>query len=885
MKSTASTRVQRTYLDNYRPPPVAVPNVSLTFELDETKTVVHSKLTVIQSDTADSQDVFLNGEKLQLLSVRIDGQKLPEDAYELDAKGIALRNAPKRFDLEISNIINPSENLALSGMYLSDDIICTQCEAEGFRNITYFPDRPDVLSRYSVTIEASRRKFPVLLSNGELQSTEELNLDKHCVTWVDPHPKPCYLFALVAGPLNVLEDEFTTESGKSVALRFYTSDHDLDKCAHAMDCLKRAMRWDEEQYGREYDLDNYMIVAVDHFNMGAMENKGLNIFNSKYVYAQPDTATDQDFRAVESVISHEYFHNWSGNRVTLRDWFQLSLKEGFTIYRDQQFSSDMRSAEVQRIYDVNMVKLHQFREDAGPSKHPVQPDSYLTIDNFYTITVYNKGAELIRMMQLLLGVHAFRAGCDLYFDRFDGCAATVEDFVICMEQVSGASLQQFRLWYKTPGTPEVTVERHYDSAEKTFTLTLEQSPMCADNDKRCRPMHIPIRTALLDAKGSLLPLKLTRDDDASVTELIVELTKQRQSFSFFDVRESPTPSILRGFSAPVIIKDKRADEDLHFLMARDNDGYSRWNACQQVFKNQINELISELRHARAAVIPDEFFASFGAILSDISIADEFKALLLETPSEISIAQTMEVIDTAAVHDARQSFMQQAAARFAEEFKDMFARLSGDANHVSAAAGRRRLKNLCLNYLISLDTAEVHSLAHRHFDSADNMTDRAAALGAIVDSSSSSRQAALDSFYRSWCHDPSVIDKWFRIQATATRADTTDRVIELTDHPSFSVYTPNRVFALLGAFCWANPYCFHAIDGSGYDLLTDYVLKIDRHNAQASAQLVEAFSEIGRYDGTRQKLMLRNIKKIASDDRISVNVYEIVSRILTTFDSS
>ncbi len=886
MKSTTSTRVQRTYLEDYRPPSVCIPNVDLTFELDETETVVRSKISVVRNDDTGNRNVFLNGEKLKLLSVRLDGHEIPKHDYKLDAKGITLFDTPKHFELEITNTINPSENLALSGLYLSNDIICTQCEAEGFRNITFFPDRPDVLSRYSVTIEASRKKFPVLLSNGQLKSTEKLQPNSHSVTWVDPHPKPCYLFALVAGPLNVLEDKFITSSGNPVALRFYTTDNDLDKCAHAMDCLKRAMRWDEQVYGREYDLDNYMIVAVDHFNMGAMENKGLNIFNSKYVYAKPNTATDQDFRAVESVISHEYFHNWSGNRVTLRDWFQLSLKEGFTIFRDQQFSSDMRSAQVQRIYDVNMVKLHQFREDAAPSRHPVQPDSYLTIDNFYTITVYNKGAELIRMMHLILGAEAFRAGTDLYFDRYDGCAATVEDFVSCLEQASATDLRQFRLWYKVAGTPQVTVERHYDSQNQTYQLTFEQLPPQTDRDAHhYRPMHIPMRIALFDAAGNPLALKFTKDDDDCANERVVELTKRRQSFTFFDIPQSPTPSLLRNFSAPVIVKDKKASQELHFLMAHDNDGYSRWDACQQVFKNQVNELVSCFRQQQSTDLDNAFFTSFGAILSDKSIDDEFKALLLEPPSEISIAQTMEVIDPVAIHDARQLLRQQVATEFTDEFKALFAELSSHAARHAEATGQRRLKNLCLSYLISLDNAQVHEIAHKQFDSADNMTDLSAALGAIVNSNSPKRQIALDSFYQSWCHDSGVIDKWFRIQATTARPDTLENVIELTDHPSFSIHTPNRVYALLGAFCWANPYCFHAIDGRGYQLLTDYILNIDRHNAQAAAQLAEAFSEITRYDSTRQQLMLEQVEKISADKHISVNVYEIVNRILTALKSS
>ena len=884
MKTVTSAQIKRTYLEDYQPPSFLVPAVDLSFELDEHCTTVRSKLKIVLTSSEARKSIFLDGKNLNLLSVCVQGHELSKSEYDASPDGMTLTPPSDEFELEICNSINPSENLALSGLYASNEILCTQCEAQGFRNITYFPDRPDVLSKFTVTIQAHRSKFPVLLANGELQSSIDLPDGKHAVTWFDPFPKPSYLFALVAGPLNVLRDTFVTHSGNSVELCFYTTDFDLSKCSHAMSCLKRAMRWDEEVYGREYDLNTYMIVAVDHFNMGAMENKGLNIFNSKYVYAKPDTATDQDFRAVESVISHEYFHNWSGNRVTLRDWFQLSLKEGFTIFRDQQFSSDMRSAEVQRIYDVNMVKVHQFREDASPARHPVQPDSYLTIDNFYTITVYNKGAEVIRMIHALLGKEKFRIATDLYFERFDGCAATVEDFVACMEQASGISLSQFRLWYKVEGTPHIRVERNYDSKGKTYELTFEQTTANGEQQPDVKPMHIPIRIALFNGDGNTIPLKLSSKNCDATRELVLELKQPRQSFVFHDVNAEPTPSLLRGFSAPVVLLDRQRSDDAHFLMAHDNDGFCRWDACQQVFKHQIQELVTSFRHQRPPQIEPDFYHSFGAIVDDADCPTEFKALLLEPPSEIAIAQTMEVVDPVAVHDARKLLISNLADQYQAEFTALYNEFNHDWGMSEDAAGKRKLKNLCLYYLMSLESQSAYDLALKQFNHATNMTDLSAALHAIAGSDSPQRQSCLAKFYEDWRLDAGVIDKWFRIQSTAAREDTLNRVIELSAHHSFSIHNPNRVYSLIGAFSHSNLYCFHDVNGGGYDFLTEFVLKIDRTNSQTAAQLADAFSEIGRYDAERQQMMYQRIEEIASTPDISINVYEIVSRILSQFES-
>ncbi len=871
---------KRTFLADYRPPSFGVSDVALAFDLHPSKTRVRSRLSVQKNISADRKEpFFLNGVNLTLDSIALDGRELGEHEYRLGERGISIFNPPTEFQLEICNTINPSNNLALSGMYLSGDIICTQCEAEGFRNITFFPDRPDILSRYSVSIEASKKHYPVMLSNGELIESGDLDNDRHFVNWNDPYPKPSYLFALVAGNLAVLEDDFVTQSNRRVKLGVYVDEQHVDKCRHAMDCLKRAMDWDERIYGREYDLNRYMIVAVDHFNMGAMENKGLNIFNSKYVYAKPETATDQDFHAIESVIAHEYFHNWSGNRVTLRDWFQLSLKEGFTIFRDQQFSADMGSAAVQRIEDINLVKLHQFREDAGPKRHPVQPDAYLTIDNFYNITVYNKGAELIRMLYLLLGKEQFRSATDHYFDTYDGLAVTVSEFIQSMELASGRDLSQFRRWYHVAGTPKVRVQREYDSKNHQFLLTLEQVPPDSSIDKPDSPMHIPIKCALLDRVKGRMSARLVGDTQESKEEFLLELRELKQTFTFTQVDTKPVLSMLRGFSAPIIVEDPKADSELHVVLSHDDDPFCRWDAWQRVSKAQLMQLVLAIQHGDQPNVDASFLASYEAVLEDALTDPRFIVLLLEPPSEIAIAQSMDIIDPVAIHQARCCLKKTIADRFFERFVKLYQGLNPPADLSAKAIGERSLRNLCLNMLIELDTDSVHRMAEDQFEHSSNMTDLVASLKALVSSSSPFRETALDRFHENWKKDPGVIDKWFRIQATASRDDTLQNVIKLSSHQSFSFRTPNRVYSLIGAFCHANPYCFHAANGSGYELLKNNVVSIDKYNPQGAAQLADAFSEIHRYDKERQDAMYLRLEEIASVKDLSVNAFEIVDRIL------
>ena len=872
--------MQRTYLADYQPPPFAISHIDLSFQLNPSQTRVVSKLRVKRAaDTSQQVSLFLNGVNLDLEFIKLNGCDLNTNEYRQTDKSLSILNPPAEFELSIANTIDPSSNLALSGLYMSGDVLCTQCEAEGFRNITYLPDRPDILSRYTVSIEADKQQFPVLLANGELIDSGDRPNGKHFAIWCDPHPKPCYLFALVAGNFAVLQDEFTTRSNRPVQLEFYVAEQHLDKCKHAMDCLKRAMDWDEKAYGREYDLNRYMIVAVDHFNMGAMENKGLNVFNSKYLFAKPETATDQDFHAIESVVAHEYFHNWSGNRVTLRDWFQLSLKEGFTIFRDQQFSAAMGSPAVQRIYDVNLIKLHQFREDASPKRHAVQPDSYLTIDNFYNITVYNKGAELIRMLYLLLGPEQYRQATDYYFAQYDGHAVTIEELVHSMEVASGLDLQQFRRWYHVAGTPKVRVQRKYDPTDCKFQLTFEQIPPNSTAPQCAKPMHVPIQCALLDPASGRMNVSLATDPDTPRDEFLLELRELKQTFTFLNVNREPVASLLRGFSAPILIEDPQGDQQLNSILSHDDDAFCRWDAWQRVSKTQLLKLVDALQHKRQPTVDDSFLKTYEAVLDDALTDPQFIVLLLEPPSEIAIAQAMDVIDPIAIHQARALLVRTIAERFFERLVHLYQTLNPPADLSAEAIGKRSLRNLILNVLIELDSEAVHQLAVDQFKHSTNMTDLVAALKALVLSSSSFRDTALDRFYDNWKEESGVIDKWFRIQATAARDDTLNNVIKLSTHQSFSYHTPNRVYSLIGAFGHANPYCFHAADGSGYELMKNNVIRIDKYNPMGAAQLIDTFSEIYRYDQDRQDAMYHTVEQIAAVKNLSVNAFEIVERIL------
>ncbi len=870
------------YLKEYRPPDYRIETVMLEFELHESRTRVKALMTIVRAVTNSAPPLVLNGRSLSLKAMQLDGKPLSNGDYTLDAKTLTIPRVPDRFTLEVESEIDPAANTELSGLYLSSGNFCTQCEAEGFRKITWYPDRPDVLARFFTTIIADKKKYPVLLSNGNLIGSGELKDGRHYAKWHDPFPKPAYLFALVAGDFARIRDSFTTMNNRTVDLNIFVQRHNKDKCAHAMESLKLAMKWDEAAYGREYDLDTFMIVAVDDFNMGAMENKGLNVFNSKYVLARPETATDADFQGIMSVVGHEYFHNWSGDRVTCRDWFQLSLKEGFTVFRDQHFMEDMTSTGVKRIGDVNVLRSHQFREDASPMAHPVRPESYVEINNFYTATVYNKGAEVIRMMRMLLGPEGFRKGTDLYFSRHDGQAVTTDDFVKAMEDANTADLGQFKLWYSQAGTPELHVTRAYDARAKTFTLTFKQTCPSTPGQPEKKPFHIPVAVGLLDKDGNDLKLKLDREtggwgDGGTV---ILQIRKQEESFVFTGVHEPPVPSILRHFSAPVKVKTDLTENERLFLMANDPDEFNRWDAGQQLAVRIILGLVKDMQKGQPLKLDHSFIASFGKILESDMDDKAFQATALALPSESYLADFMPVIDPAAIHDARRFAQRTLALALKDAFHaTYYTHQDSDPYRTDQVSiGRRSLKNICLAYLMELDDPGVLKLCTEQFRTSGNMTDRMAALAALSNSDSPDRDEAFDSFYRQWKDDPLVMDKWLSLQALSRLPETLEIVKSLTRHPAFTIKNPNKVRSLINAFT-ANAVRFHDPGGAGYAFIADQVLLLDPLNPQIAARLVSAFTMWKRYDDSRTALMKAQLMRILQAPALSKDVHEIVAKSL------
>ena len=868
------------YLQDYQPPAWLIDTVDLVFRLHETGTRVVSRLTLERNPAFDGQadELRLDGEGLTPLWLRLDGNELHGDAYRIDEQGLTLFHPPAHFVLESEVELSPETNTALEGLYRSGNMFCTQCEAEGFRRITWYQDRPDVMARFKVRLEAHRERYPVLLSNGNPIGAGELPDGRHYAEWEDPYPKPSYLFALVAGDLKHIEEHFVTASGKSVRLRIYVEPENIDKCDHAMNALINAMRWDEDKYGREYDLDVFNIVAVNDFNMGAMENKGLNIFNSKYVLARPDTATDEDYQGIEAVVAHEYFHNWTGNRITCRDWFQLSLKEGFTVYRDQEFSADMGDRGVKRIDDVRMLRAHQFAEDASPMAHPVRPASYMEINNFYTLTVYEKGAEVVRMQANLLGPELFRKATDRYFERYDGQAVTTDDFVACMEAVSGRDLAQFKRWYDYAGTPEIEVKGRYDRDSCTYRLHLKQRVPDTPGQTNKPPFHIPVVVGLLDSHGKDMPLQ--RDDDVKQPELL-EVTRAEQEFIFLNVPEEPTPSLLRGFSAPVKLHYPYADHELLFLMAHDSDGFNRWDAAQQLAQRVILALVRQAPEAQdmLAEFTLAFHRSLDAAHTDAALLSEVLAL----PSESFLGEQMEVIDVEAIHAAREQVKRHIATSLHEDLLQHYEQLL-DSDEYSAspdAIGRRRFKNLLLFYLVSGESEEAVRLCEKQYISANNMTDVMAALALIADGHHPRRDQLLSDFALRWQSDPLVMDKWFSVQARSSREDTLQRIRVLETHPAFSMKNPNKVRALVGSFASANPLRFHSADGEGYNFLAEKVLELDSINPQIAARLLRNLSRWRHYDENRQRMARKQLERICDQETVSRDVYEVASKSLQT----
>ncbi|MEM8988619.1 MAG: aminopeptidase N [Pseudomonadota bacterium] len=867
---TAAAQDPKTvYLKDYRTPDYAVDAVSLDFDLDTERTRVRTRLQIRRTpNAATDAPLVLNGEEIELARVNVDGKRLQETAYVVDGKTLTLPSLPEHFVLEIENYCAPAKNTALSGLYASSDMLCTQCEAEGFRRITYFPDRPDILAKYSVRMTANKNKFPVLLSNGNPVGAGETGDGRHWAAWEDPHPKPSYLFALVAGDLARVEDNFTTMSGRNVALHIYVQYKDIKKCDYALDALKRAMRWDEEVYGREYDLDVFQIVAVDHFNMGAMENKGLNIFNAAYVLASPETATDTDYEYIESIVAHEYFHNWSGNRVTCRDWFQLCLKEGFTVFRDQQFSADMRSGPVQRIKDVKALRARQFPEDAGPLAHPVRPESFITIDNFYTATVYEKGAELVRMMCTLIGPEAFRAATDLYFDRHDGEAATVEDFVAAMEAASGKDLTQFRLWYVQAGTPVARLEDDYDAKKGVYTLTVTQSTPPTPKQADKKPLHMPLRAALVFETG------------APGREHMLELTSPSETFTFENVPARPVLSAFRSLSAPVVVKRDLPLADRLLLMRRDDDLYNRWETAHRLLLDVVLTFAGDARLDKAEQALSAYADALGDLLEN-ETDDAFAAEALKTPSQNDVAQEMEIIDPAAIAAALAKTERGLADRLAEPLTALGARLCDTSPYRpdAASAGRRAMKNAALKLRLSGADPDAGATALAQFRDADNMTDAAGAVSALALSDRPERAAALSEFYDAWRGEPLVVNKWLSWQAMAPRADTFQTVQDLLTHDAFAMNNPNKVRALIGAFAMHNLSAFHCADGAAYVFFADQVLKLDKMNPQLAARLVGALENWRRFDSQRQVKTKAELKRILQTDGLSENLFEMANRLL------
>ncbi|KAA0012549.1 aminopeptidase N [Billgrantia pellis] len=870
-----------TYRHDYRPPAYRVRHTELRFDLEPGATRVRARLHVERHPERQAgEPLVLDGEQLLLTSIAIDGQALAEAEYALSDTGLTVLRPPERFLLDTEVEISPRENTALEGLYLSNGMYCTQCEAEGFRRITYYPDRPDVMATFSTTVVGDKATLPVLLSNGNPVERGELPDGRHFVTWDDPFPKPSYLFALVAGDLQKVEDRFTTMSGRDVTLQIWVEKANLGKTDHAMASLKRAMQWDEQTYGREYDLDLFMIVAVDDFNMGAMENKGLNIFNTAAVLTHPHTATDATFQRVEGIVAHEYFHNWSGNRVTCRDWFQLSLKEGFTVFRDQCFSADVNSAPVKRIEDVAFFRTAQFAEDAGPTAHPVRPDHYIEIGNFYTLTIYEKGAEVVRMLCNLVGWEAFRRGSDLYFERFDGQAVTIEDFVDCMAEASGLDLSQFMLWYSQAGTPEIDAHGEYDYANAEYRLTLRQRTPATPDQPEKLALHIPIRMGLVGTKSGR-DLALTLDGKPLDRDGVIHLREAEQTFVFTDVPEAPVPSLLRGFSAPVQLRFPYGREDLAFLLANDSDGFNRWDAGQRLAMLALDDLIAAHRNGVEKVMDPRVVEAFRALLERGSKDKAVMAEMLTLPSEAYIAEQQPLVDVEAIHAARTFVEQSLAAALSDDFLRLYEENRSDIPYAPTPEqiGQRSLKNVALSYLMAIEDEQAVALAHQQFEADHNMTDVRHALTLLVHSSRDDlADPALRAFGEKWAHEPLVMDQWFAIQVTRPQTDALERVRYLMGHPAFSLKNPNRVRALVGTFANQNRINFHRTDGEGYRLLTDVVIELNRLNPEIAARLVTPLTRWQRFDEPRQELMKGELERIRAE-KLSPNVYEVIEKAL------
>ncbi len=867
-------------LADYRAPDFAIRTVDLDFRLDAHATRVTARLAM--RPVSPGAPLVLDGDELKLVSVAIDGAALPPDRYTATPDRLTVASVPKKpFTLEIVTEIDPTANTKLMGLYRTSGTWCTQCEAEGFRRITYFLDRPDVLAVYTTRIEAAKDSAPVLLANGNPMETGDIpGSDRHYAVWHDPFPKPSYLFALVAGDLGKLSDSFTTMSGREVALAIYCEHGKEARSAWAMDALKRSMRWDETAFGREYDLDVFNIVAVSDFNMGAMENKGLNVFNDKYVMADPETATDSDYGYIEGVIAHEYFHNWTGDRITCRDWFQLCLKEGLTVFRDQEFSSDMRSRPVKRIADVRTLQARQFPEDAGPLAHPVRPEAYHEINNFYTPTVYEKGAEVVRMLKTVLGTEGFRAGMDLYFERHDGEAVTIEDFLAAFADATGADLSQFRLWYSQAGTPEVVAKGSYDPRQKTYALTLFQSCPPTPGQPNKQPQHIPVRFGLVGANGD--DLAFERTAGGRVDGDVIQLTAESQTIVFHGVSSRPVPSLLRGFSAPVRLNIDLSEADLLFLLRADADPFNRWQAAQTLAMRSLTRGAADAAQGEIVDFDVALIDALADVAENEALEAAFRAQVLQLPGEADIAREIgRDVDPDAIASARNQVRARIADRVGSRLAALVDRLASAApfSPDAASAGRRSLANTALDLMVADGNPEAVARVTRRFAKADNMTDRSAALGILAAAALPERFAALEAFHDRYRNDPLVLDKWLAFEAIVPAAVTLPRLRELLVHPSFSISNPNRIRSLVGTFAGANQTQFNRRDGAGYDFLADFVVDLDRRNPQTAARLLVSFRSWRALEPHRRALAETALNRVAATEKLSSDVRDIVTRTL------
>ncbi|MGR5295554.1 aminopeptidase N [Vibrio mediterranei] len=858
------------YRSDYQTPSHTITDVNLTFDLHETQTKVTAVSQVKQ--LGDATTLVLDGENIELIQARVNGE-VWSDFITTDS-GLEISNLPNEFELVIENHISPSTNTALEGLYISDGAYCTQCEAEGFRRITYFLDRPDVLAKYTTKVIADKAAFPYLLSNGNKIEEGELESGKHFVTWEDPHPKPSYLFALVAGDFDVLRDVFKTRSGRDVALEIFVDKGNLDRANHAMVSLINSMKWDEERFGLEYDLDIYMIVAVDFFNMGAMENKGLNVFNSKFVLANDQTATDTDYLGIEAVIGHEYFHNWTGNRVTCRDWFQLSLKEGLTVFRDQEFSSDLGSRSVNRINNVRIIRGPQFAEDASPMSHPIRPDKVIEMNNFYTLTVYEKGSEVIRMMHTLLGEDKFQAGMRLYFERHDGTAATCEDFVSAMEDASGIDLKQFRLWYSQSGTPTLTVTDSYDESAKTYTLNVSQQTQPTQDQTEKQALHIPFDVELYDEKGNSLELRCNGIELNNV----LNVTQSEQEFVFENIPSKPVPSMLREFSAPVRLEFDYSDEQLAFLMINAKNDFAKWDAGQMLLAKYIKSNVNSVQSGSSVELPSLVIDAFRGVLLNKDLEEAFIAEALSLPSFNEVAGWYKTVDVDAVCDVLKDIKSLLADALQDELSALYHTLTqADYSIEHDAIGKRSLRNLCLQYLVNVD--EYQYLAEQQYRDANNMTDSIAAMTAANSASLSCRQLLMDDYSEKWSHDGLVMDKWFALQGANPAINALENVKYCMSHKAFSLSNPNRTRSLIGSFLNMNPRRFHDISGEGYQFAGEILTQLNESNPQVASRLIDPLLKLKKYDEKRQELIKVELNKLRSLDNLAKDLFEKVTKAL------